>query len=115
MVDERRAVRGKMQCCGATMQLVTRVFRARETKGVRTQGRVIRKGHPMQKGGEGAPRSMQSFSAGPPSTTARASGAGVQTNPQRQKRPDSHSNEVPTPSPERLYVSRSLWGMCPPP
>lgn len=91
------------------------VPRARKTKGVLTKGKDISNNHQMQKGRDGAPRSMQNFSAGPPSTAARASGARVQINPQRQKRSDSHSNEVPTPSPERLYVSRSLWGMCPPP
>lgn len=106
-----------MQCCGTTMQLGARGSPEPEkTRGSEPRERIlVNNSHQMQEGVEVTLRSTQELLGRSSSAATRAGGARVQTNPQRQKRPDSHSNEVPTPSPERLCVSRGLWGMCPPP
>ena len=120
MVDELKAARGKEHAGlwshgAAGRRWGGGIPRAWETKRGRAQGKDINSSHQMQKkGGEGGTK-KQSFSTGPPSNAAGAHAARVQTNPQRQKGSNSHSNESSTPSSERLFVSRSLWGMYPPP
>lgn len=56
---------------------------------------------------------QQSVSAGPPSHSAvRAGGAGVHTNSETEEF-HSHSNEVLTPSPERLCLQKPLRNVPP--
>lgn len=106
-----------MHGCGIMVQLGEGgggVPRAWETKRGRAQGKDINSSHQMQKkGGEGAPRSRASLQVRHPTQLLLVQPGFRLT--LRQKRSNSHSNEASTPSSERLFISRSLWGMYPPP
>lgn len=116
MVGESGAARGKAHAgsWGHHAAESKGVSRARKTRGGCAQGKDINS-HQMQKVGrrhQGACSSGASLQVRHLTQQPGLVGLGFRLT-QRQKRCDSHSNEVPTPSPERLCLQKPLGNVSP--